>query len=99
MSEVRFGNQEELRKLAAKPVAQITTAVPLTPARLEPRAAPVVQPTPVLITPNQQSGSTPLSMSVTNSGQNTMVLTSSDGNTINMGDFMSAIMMQITSVN
>ena len=42
---------------------------------------------------------TPVTLSVTNSGQNTMVLTSSDGNIINMGDVMDAIMMQITSVN
>ena len=42
---------------------------------------------------------TPMTLSVTNSAQNTMVLTISDGNTINMGDVMNAIMMQITSVN
>ena len=42
---------------------------------------------------------THMTLSMTNSGQNTMVLTSSDGNNINFGDVMNAIMMQITSVN
>ena len=56
----------------------------------EVRPAPVAQQPPV---------NTPMTLTVKNSGENTMVLTSNDGNTINMGDVMNAIMMQITSVN
>ena len=41
----------------------------------------------------------PQTMSVTNTGHNTVFLTSSDGNAINMGDVMNAMMMQIHSVN
>ena len=82
--------QEQPRIPVAKPVAPPVTAESPTPARTEVRPAPVAQQIPV---------NTPMTLSVTNSGQNTMVLTSSDGNTINMGDVMNAIMMQITSVN
>ena len=41
----------------------------------------------------------PTTMSVTTTGHNTVFLTSSDGNAINMGDVMNAMMMQIHSVN
>ena len=80
--------QEQPRIPVAKPVAPPVTAE--APAMTEVRPAPVAQQLPV---------NTPMTLSVTNSGQNTMVRTSSDGNTINMGDVMNAIMMQITSVN
>ena len=79
--------QEQQRIPVAKPVAPPVTTESPTPAR---RPAPVAQQPPV---------NTPMTLSVTNSAQNTMVLTSSDGNTINMRDVMNAIMMQITSVN
>ena len=98
-SGVHFEYQGETRTPAAKPVAQKKTAVPRTPARGESRDTPAVQPTPVVPTPSQQVESASLSMSVTNFGQNTMVLTSSDDGTINMGDFMTTIMAQIKSVN
>ena len=41
----------------------------------------------------------PQTMSVTNTGHNTVFLTSSDGNANNIGDVMNAMMMQIHSVN
>ena len=82
--------QEEPRIPVAKPVAPPVTAEAPIPAMMEVRHAPVAHQLPV---------NTPMILSVTNSGQNTMVLTSSDGNSINMGDVMNAIIMQITSVN
>ena len=41
----------------------------------------------------------PTTMSVTTTGHNTVFLTSSDGNAINMGDVFNAMMMQVHSVN
>ena len=41
----------------------------------------------------------PQTMSVTNTGHNTVFLTSSDGNANNIGDVMNAMMMQIHFVN
>ena len=83
-SGVHFQEPQSTR--VAKPVAPpVTTVSP--PAR---RSAPVEHQPPI---------NTPMTLSVTNSGQNTMVLTSSDGNSINMWDVMNDIMMQITSIN
>ena len=50
-------------------------------------------------TNTRSTANPPTTMSVTNTGHNTVFLTSSDGNAINMGDVMNAMMMQIHSVN
>ena len=50
-------------------------------------------------TNTRSTANPPTIMSVTNTGHNTVFLTSSDGNAINMGDVMNAMMMQIHSVN
>ena len=90
-SGVQF--QEPPSSQAPRPVAP---PVPTTSQSVPTGHPPAWPPVP---TEQRPAATPPTTMSVTNSGHNTMFLTSSDGNTINMGDVMSAMMMQIHSVN
>ena len=90
-SGVQF--QEPPSSQAPRPVAP---PVPTASQSVTTGNTPARPPVPA---EHRPAATPPTTMSVTNSGHNTMFLTSSDGNTINMGDVMNDMMMQIHSVN
>ena len=98
-NSVHFEDQGSSRTPLAKPVAHRTPAAPVAAAGRDARANPVLHSVPTESTPIHQAVESPQPVSVTNAAQNNMVLTSSDGGTINMGDFMNAIMLQIKTVD